>query len=161
MDNNLTTRREQLCHLIQQWNQNRLPLFSLSEPSQDLEFYGVMRFYYKEKGEKVTTKCIRVSSLATTNDVIEALVEKFKPDLRMLHQDVSYEILEVHENGEERKLDFDEHPLFVQLAWHKNDREGRFLLRSSNASNYLPLEVSHFSKIIHDKYVLGSPVQFK
>jgi afadin len=76
-----------------------------------LEFYGVMRFYYKEPGEKVSTKCIRVSSLATTTDVIEALIEKFKPDLRMLSQDASYEVLEVHENGEERKLDIDEHPV--------------------------------------------------
>lgn len=101
-----------------------------------------MRFYYKEPGEKVSTKCIRVSSLATTNDVIEALIEKFKPDMRMLTQDASYEVLEVHENGEERKLDIDEHPLFVQLSWHKHDREGRFLLRSTDAPQYLPLAVS-------------------
>jgi afadin len=106
-----------------------------------MEFYGVMRFYYKEPGEKVTTKCIRVSSLATTLDVIEALIEKFKPDMKMLNQDISYEILEIHENGEERKLDIEEHPLFVQLAWHKNDREGRFLLRSTDTTHYLPLAV--------------------
>lgn len=30
---------------------------------------------------------------------------------------------------EERKLAMDEKPLLVQLNWHKDDREGRFLLR--------------------------------
>ncbi|KAI6182523.1 Afadin [Aphelenchoides bicaudatus] len=143
-NNNGSCRREQLCSLIHQWNSNRLPLFSLSEPNQDMEFYGVMRFYYKEPGEKISTKCIRVSSLATTSDVIEALIEKFKPDMRMLTQDASYEILEVHEGGEERKLDIDEHPLIVQLSWHTNDREGRFLLRSSETPQYLPLAALQF-----------------
>lgn len=31
--------------------------------------------------------------------------------------------------AEERKLAMDEKPLLVQLNWHKDDREGRFLLR--------------------------------
>lgn len=30
---------------------------------------------------------------------------------------------------DERKLGVDEKPLLVQLNWHKDDREGRFLLR--------------------------------
>lgn len=51
---------------------------------QDLEIHGVMRFYFQESKEKVATKCIRVSSTATTRAVIEALVEKFHPDLKML-----------------------------------------------------------------------------
>jgi len=30
---------------------------------------------------------------------------------------------------DERKLGVEEKPLLVQLNWHKDDREGRFLLR--------------------------------
>jgi hypothetical protein len=50
------------------------------------EFHGVIRFYHKDQGEKVATKCIRVSSTATTQDVIETLREKFRSDMRMLSQ---------------------------------------------------------------------------
>lgn len=42
----------------------------------------------------------------------------------------SYALYEVHSNGEERKLNADEKPLLVQLNWHIDDREGRFLLRN-------------------------------
>ncbi|KAE9555476.1 hypothetical protein FO519_001331 [Halicephalobus sp. NKZ332] len=124
------TQREQLRFLIQQWNENRLELFSLSMPDENDEFHGVMRFYYQEPGKKVVTKCVRVASTAKTPIVVEALIEKFRPDLlqatNFLHK---FSIFEVHENGEERKLGMDEHPLIVQLTWHKDDREGRFLFR--------------------------------
>ena len=73
-----------------------------------------MRFYFQEPGEKVSTKCIRVSSSATTKNVIDALIEKFHPDMKMLSIP-NYSIWEVHENGEERKLLADERPLIVQL----------------------------------------------
>lgn len=96
---------------------------------QDLEFHGVMRFFFQELGQKVATKCIRVSSTATTRTVIEALVEKFHPDMKMLASP-SYSLWEVHESGFERCLALDEKPLLVQLNWHKDDREGRFLLRN-------------------------------
>lgn len=62
-----------------------------------------MRFYFKERGEPVSTRCIRVSSAATTLDVIEALIsesccfaqliinclfaEKFHPDMKMMLSD--------------------------------------------------------------------------
>lgn len=42
-----------------------------------------MRFYFQESKDKVSTKCIRISSTATTRAVIEALVDKFHPDLKM------------------------------------------------------------------------------
>ena len=55
---------------------------------QHLEFNGVMRFYYQSQdstnGQKVATKCIRVTSSATTKEIIETLIEKFRPDMRML-----------------------------------------------------------------------------
>ena len=35
-------------------------------------------------GQKVATKCIRVSSTATTKAIIETLIEKFRPDMKML-----------------------------------------------------------------------------
>ncbi|XP_055378008.1 afadin isoform X4 [Condylostylus longicornis] len=115
--------------VIQQWNTNRIDLFALSEPDENLLFHGVMRFYFQDAGQKVATKCIRVASDATVSDVIETLVEKFRPDMRMLSVP-NYALYEVHANGEERRLNPDEKPLLVQLNWHIDDREGRFLLRN-------------------------------
>merc|ERR1712110_643768 len=122
---------EHLKQIIMQWNANRLDLFELSMPNEELEFTGVMRFYYQaqdmDSGQKVATKCIRVSSTATNKAVIETLIEKFRPDMKMLEVP-EYALYEIHESGE-RKLNPEEKPLLVQLNWHKDDREGRFLLR--------------------------------
>uniref|UniRef100_A0A673Y0B8 Afadin n=1 Tax=Salmo trutta TaxID=8032 RepID=A0A673Y0B8_SALTR len=99
---------------------------------EDLEFHGVMRFYFQDRvAGNFATKCIRVSSTATTQDVIETLAEKFRPDMRMLSSP-KYSLYEVHVSGEERKLDLDEKPLVVQLNWNKDDREGRFVLKNEN-----------------------------
>ncbi|XP_010857073.1 PREDICTED: afadin [Bison bison bison] len=99
---------------------------------QDLEFHGVMRFYFQDKAAgNFATKCIRVSSTATTQDVLETLAEKFRPDMRMLSSP-KYSLYEVHVSGEERRLDIDEKPLVVQLNWNKDDREGRFVLKNEN-----------------------------
>uniref|UniRef100_A0A2K5QMD7 Afadin n=2 Tax=Cebus imitator TaxID=2715852 RepID=A0A2K5QMD7_CEBIM len=103
----------------------------LFEVSIDLEFHGVMRFYFQDKAAgNFATKCIRVSSTATTQDVIETLAEKFRPDMRMLSSP-KYSLYEVHVSGE-RRLDIDEKPLVVQLNWNKDDREGRFVLKNEN-----------------------------
>uniref|UniRef100_A0A9J7YLT8 Afadin n=1 Tax=Cyprinus carpio carpio TaxID=630221 RepID=A0A9J7YLT8_CYPCA len=91
-----------------------------------------MRFYFQDRvAGNFATKCIRVSSTATTQDVIETLAEKFRPDMRMLSSP-KYSLYEVHVSGEERKLDLDEKPLVVQLNWNKDDREGRFVLKNEN-----------------------------
>merc|ERR1712129_603111 len=122
---------ETLRNILTAWNANRLDLFELSMPNEDLEFTGVMRFYYQAQdqgsGQKVATKCIRVSSNATNKQIIETLIEKFRPDMKMLEVP-EYALYEIHESGE-RRLGLDEKPLLVQLNWHKDDREGRFLLR--------------------------------
>ncbi|XP_040305180.1 afadin [Herpailurus yagouaroundi] len=103
----------------------------MSQPTEDLEFHGVMRFYFQDKAAgNFATKCIRVSSTATTQDVIETLAEKFRPDMRMLSSP-KYSLYEVHVSGE-RRLDVDEKPLVVQLNWNKDDREGRFVLKNEN-----------------------------
>jgi len=57
-----------------------------------------MRFFFQDEGAKVATKCIRVSSTATTGDVLETLIEKFRPDMRMLSMP-HYSLYEVHVNG--------------------------------------------------------------
>uniref|UniRef100_A0A452U3L2 Afadin n=1 Tax=Ursus maritimus TaxID=29073 RepID=A0A452U3L2_URSMA len=106
-------------------------LSSGSRGTPDLEFHGVMRFYFQDKAAgNFATKCIRVSSTATTQDVIETLAEKFRPDMRMLSSP-KYSLYEVHVSGE-RRLDIDEKPLVVQLNWNKDDREGRFVLKNEN-----------------------------
>ncbi|XP_071440496.1 uncharacterized protein [Hetaerina americana] len=129
--------REALSHVIVQWNANRLDLFELSEPNEDLEFHGVMRFYFQDSGQKVATKCIRVASSAPATAVVETLIEKFRPDMRMLSVP-EYALYEIHENGDERRLADDEKPLLVQLNWHKDDREGRFLLRRIDDKTNVP-----------------------
>ena len=58
----------------------------------------------QDQGEKVATKCIRVSSTASTQDVIETLREKFRSDMRMLSQPV-YALYVTHADGEWRRLD--------------------------------------------------------
>ena len=95
-----------------------------------------MRFYFQDAGQKVATKCMRISSTASTSDVITNLIEKFRPDIRMLSVP-EYALYEIHENGDERKLADVEMPLLVQLNWGKDDREGRFLLRRMDEKTYV------------------------
>ena len=57
-----------------------------------------MRFFYQDEGSKVATKCIRVASTATTMDVLNTLIEKFRPDMRMLSRP-NYSLYEIHVNG--------------------------------------------------------------
>lgn len=157
--------REAVRSVIQQWNTNRLDLFALSEPDENLLFHGVMRFYFQDAGQKIATKCIRVASDATVSDVIgeffnytiycvmfffildlilETLIQKFRPDMRMLSVP-NYALYEVHANGEERRLNQDEKPLLVQLNWHIDDREGRFLLKNIDQKT----TVSFFLTCVH------------
>nr|XP_057920078.1 afadin isoform X2 [Doryrhamphus excisus] len=132
MTGNREEERRKLADIINHWNANRLDLFEISRPTEDLEFHGVMRFYFQDRvAGNFATKCIRVSSTATTQDVIETLAEKFRPDMRMLSSP-KYSLYEVHVSGEERQLDLDEKPLVVQLNWNKDDREGRFVLKNEN-----------------------------
>ncbi|XP_044743827.1 uncharacterized protein LOC123306030 isoform X1 [Chrysoperla carnea] len=140
--------REALRNVIAQWNANRLDLFELSEPNEDLEFHGVMRFYFQDNATgRAATKCVRVASDATAQDVVATLVEKFRPDMRMLTPAGSavgqYALYEVHGQGgpgggAARRLANDEKPLLVQLNWHIDDRDGRFLLRNIDDEHHAP-----------------------
>ena len=101
--NGLPKDRSEILNLINEWNSTRLDLFKISEPNdvnlkvshssidfircfivilKVLDFYGVMRFYFQDAEDKVTTKCIRVASTATTLDVIRVLMEKLRPDMK-------------------------------------------------------------------------------
>lgn len=64
---------------------------------QNLEFHGVVRFYFQD-GANVMTKCIRVGISDTTKEVVDVLIEKFRPDMKMLTRN-SYALHEVHVNG--------------------------------------------------------------
>lgn len=63
----------------------------------------------------------------------ETLIEKFRPDMRMLSLG-SYSLWETHGPDDERQLEPHEKPLLVQLNWHADDREGRFLLKCTTNS---------------------------
>ncbi|XP_041828575.1 afadin [Melanotaenia boesemani] len=124
--------REKLSEIIRQWNINRLDLFEISQPDEKLKFHGVIRFYFEDHIEgNVATKCLRVCSSSQTQELIETLSEKFRPDMKMLT--TSYSLYEIHTN-KERKLDLDERPLVVQLSWKSDNREGRFVLKKDGDS---------------------------
>ncbi|XP_054597763.2 afadin [Nothobranchius furzeri] len=119
--------REELAKMIGEWNNNRLDLFEISQPDQNLEFHGVIRFYFEDHTEgNVATKCLRVCSNSPTREIVNMLSEKFRPDIKMWSS--CYSLYEIHTN-KERKLDLDEKPLMVQLSWNSNNREGRFVLK--------------------------------
>ncbi|XP_029350222.1 afadin [Echeneis naucrates] len=119
--------REKLAKVISQWNNKRLDLFEISQPDENLEFHGVMRFYFEDHIEgNVATKCLRVCSNSSTHEILETLSEKFRPDMKMLT--TSYSLYEIHAK-KERKLDLDERPLIVQLNWNSDNREGYFVLK--------------------------------
>lgn len=64
---------------------------------QSLEFHGVMRFYFEDDADgNVATKCLRVCSTSSTDEVVETLAEKFRPDMKMLT--ASYSLYEIHAN---------------------------------------------------------------
>lgn len=46
----------------------------------------------------MATKCVRVTSVETAEDVTRTLVEKFRPDMKML-SNPKYSLYEVHPNG--------------------------------------------------------------
>ncbi|XP_056446789.1 afadin [Gadus chalcogrammus] len=119
--------QQRLAEVIRQWNNNRLDLFEISQPDENLEFCGVVRFYLEDSAAaSAATTCLRVSSRATAREVIDTLAEKFRPDMKMLSS--SFCLNEVHA-PEERRLDLEEKPLLVQLNWTSDNREGRFVLR--------------------------------
>ncbi|AWP16143.1 putative afadin-like [Scophthalmus maximus] len=125
-------RRERLAKVIRQWNNNRLDLFKISEPDENLDFHGVMRFYFEDHvGGSVATKCLRVCSNSSTLDVIDVLSEKFRPDMKMLT--TSYSLYEV-DAKKERKLEQEERPLIVQLNWNSDQKEERFVLKRDKES---------------------------
>jgi afadin len=58
-----------------------------------------------------------------------------------------FALYEIHENGIEKRLDAEQRPLMVQLNWHKDDLEGRFLLRRRNEVSVAPsFEESSFKR---------------
>ncbi|XP_039993356.1 afadin-like [Xiphias gladius] len=143
--------REKLAKVISQWNNNRLDLFEISQPDENLEFHGVMRFYFEDHvGGNVATKCLRVCSNSSTHEIIETLSEKFRPDMKMLS--TSYSLYEIQAKQTERKLNLDERPLIVQLNWTSDNREGRFVLKKDNES---------FQENFHEKEKGGIIQNFK
>lgn len=60
-----------------------------------MEFFGVVRFYFYGPNDKYYSKCVRISSEATARHLVNVLVEKFHPDLRLLKSG-RYAIYEYH-----------------------------------------------------------------
>lgn len=135
------SHRDIIIKLINDWNQTRMDIFEIREPEESsVEFYGVVRFYHQDSQQRVSTKCIRVASSATTQDVVETLAQKFRPDMKMLTTP-NYALYEVH-HDRSRKLDWDERPIIVQLLWNQDMKEGRLTLRNEDD----PLPIKLFSQ---------------
>jgi afadin len=131
-----------------------------------------MRFYYQsqddDSDQKVSTKCIRVSSTATTKDVIETLIEKFRPgmtqddqnlflkdwkpslclpaDLKML-EIPKYNLYEIHESGE-RNLAADEKPLHVQVWLQKFQTSNEDIFETPKNFLLIEIQISIWLKIL-------------
>ncbi|KAH9277536.1 Afadin [Echinococcus granulosus] len=116
---------------IDEWNRNALELFRISEINENQEFFGVVRFYFYGPYDKYYSKCVRISSHATARHLVNVLVEKFHPDLRLLKSG-RYALYEYHPSTGERRLGAEERPLMNQINWKTNQREGRFILRDES-----------------------------
>ncbi|VUZ55140.1 unnamed protein product, partial [Hymenolepis diminuta] len=66
--------------------------------------------------------------------LVNVLVEKFHPDLRLLKSG-RYALYEYHPSTEERRLGADERPLMNQINWKSNQNDGRFILRDESKLN--------------------------
>ncbi|KAI6645983.1 Afadin-like isoform X2 [Oopsacas minuta] len=130
---NCEEEHARLCEIIAKWNQERFSLFEISLPNESLEFSGVIRFFYRDSKGPFNTKCIKVSSKDTCQHLIEILVEKFRPDMKMLSNPQDFSLSEIFPNGERRSLTREEKPLLSQLNWNRDEREGYFLLGQTNS----------------------------
>ncbi|KAM7532954.1 hypothetical protein Aperf_G00000122408 [Anoplocephala perfoliata] len=124
---------------IDEWNRNSLELFRLSEPNENQEFFGVVRFYFYAPNDKYYSKCVRISSTATARHLVNVLVEKFHPDLRLLKSG-RYALYEYHPATGVRRLGADERPLMNQINWKSSQNEGRFILRDESKLNLRDLQ---------------------
>ena len=125
---NCEEERDHLSEIISKWNHERFSLFEISPPNETLEFSGVVRFFYRDSKGPFNSKCIKISSKDTCENVIEVLVEKFRPDMKMLSNPQDFSLSEMFPNGERRLLSREEKPLLSQLNWNRDEREGYFLL---------------------------------
>lgn len=71
----------------------------------------------------------------------------------------NYALYEVHANGEERRLNADEKPLLVQLNWHIDDREGRFLLKNIDQKTTVSGSSRQYSQLETNLISLSLPLQ--
>ncbi|KAM3173008.1 hypothetical protein ACTXT7_013388 [Hymenolepis weldensis] len=126
---------------IDEWNRNALELFRISEPDENEEFFGVVRFYFYGPNNKYYSKCVRISSNATARHLVNVLVEKFHPDLRLLKSG-RYALYEYHPSTEERRLGADERPLINQISWKSNQNDGRFILRDESKLNMRVISIA-------------------
>ncbi|OAF66936.1 hypothetical protein A3Q56_05261 [Intoshia linei] len=131
---NLNQDHNTLKKEIDEWNKNRIDLFEISIPNKDLEYFGVVRFYHQSNNTSTHSKCIRISSSWSTENIIHVLMEKFRPDMKMLSNE-KHCLYEVHSNGDERMLQQDDKPLKVQLMWGRQDRDGRFIFKREKEIN--------------------------
>jgi afadin len=68
----------------------------------------------------------------------------------------AFSLFEVFSNGDEHQLKANDKPLLVQLNWHKDDREGRFLLRRDSSDQLPGLATAHLPDTTPEK-----PISFK
>ena len=82
-------------------------------------------------------------TLGSLASVSVSTVSFVPTEVSVFRVSVSTEVtdIRVSVSTEERKLADKERPLFVQLNWGKDDREGRFLLRNEDHNKNVPVSV--------------------
>lgn len=113
-----------------------------------------MRFYFQDSGQKVATKCIRVASDATSQAVIETLIEKFRADMRMLSLP-EYALYEIHENGGKYQVPVT-YPSNIHGAYFLISLFNFLILYASPLSYFYGwiLVVLHLLELLVDFYIL-------
>ena len=62
------SHKDRIRDAIQEWNANRLDLFEITTPNDDLEFFGAMRFYFQVR----ITQFPDLGSICTDRNLVYA-----------------------------------------------------------------------------------------
>ncbi|KAL3119198.1 hypothetical protein niasHT_003485 [Heterodera trifolii] len=129
-------QRQKLCETIERWNATVMDMFAIkhgvprSDPLSSASPTAKQQSSPSSTTGALATKCMRVSSMHTVAQVVDALVAKFHGEADAMHMaattpaSASYSLWEVHDDDDngtscisERHMDADERPLLVQLGW--------------------------------------------
>ncbi|KAJ7394255.1 Mllt4p [Desmophyllum pertusum] len=112
--------REYLRKVIAEWKRESFGhLLKLASPNEDLEYRGVMRFFFQDAGANMAQKCVRVTSGEKCGGCHKNPGRKISPGYENAFES-NYSLYEFYQHGDSRKLSKEDRPLVVQLSWQKD-----------------------------------------